>query len=91
MTSPAAGRWRGFPEAVQRASSATPSVVNASRSGSVIGVACRYSMSGLRTTTSMPAAAATRDPVSCRTRRAHAYAITPKDRTEMATPDAPVR
>src|SRR5213594_137185 len=46
---------------------ATPIVVSASRSGSVIGVACRYSTFGLRANTAAPMVAASAELVSART------------------------
>ena len=60
-------------------SSATASVVSPRSSGSVIGVACRYSTFGFSAKTAAPATAAARDPVSVRTIQAIAPAASAND------------
>ena len=84
---------RGYsPTAVARhhtSSIATASVVSASSSGSVIGVACRYSTFGFSANTAAPATAAAGESVSSRTIHAIAPTATANAAIEIATADAP--
>jgi hypothetical protein len=65
--------------------------VVASNSGSVIGVACRYSRFGLHASSATAVVAPAREPVTARTIRAPAQAVTPKQAIETAEAKAPVR
>jgi len=60
-------------------------------SGSVMGVDCRYNTLGFNAKTSVPAAAATQEPVRAAISQATALTATANDTIEMATADAPVR
>ncbi len=56
-----------------------------------MGVDWRYSRFGLLAMMATARIAADREPVACSTMRVAAYAASPDARTEMRTPDAPVR
>src|SRR3954471_6390512 len=72
-------------------SSPTETTFKAIRSGSVIGVDCRYNTLGFNAKTSAPAAAAIQEPVRTAMIHAMPLTVTANDSTEMATADAPVR
>ena len=81
----------GRPTAHHSIRSATAVVISASSSGSVIGVACRYSTFGLKAKTAAPLRAARGDPVSAAIIHAMAAVAIANDTTEIATADAPLR
>ena len=60
-------------------------------SGSVIGVACRYTTFGFSAKTAAATRAAADDPVSAPAIQAIAVVASAKERTEIRTADAPVR
>jgi hypothetical protein len=69
----------------------TAIAVVANRSGSVIGVACRYNTFGFNAKMATAARLAAADPVNRLTIHESAQAAAANDRIEIATPDAPVR
>ena len=72
-------------------SNATATSVSASSSGSVIGVACRYSTFGLTANIADPSSAAAADPVRASTIQAIAAVATANEVIDIATAAAPVR
>src|SRR5580765_1000626 len=79
-----------LPSRTYAISSATASNVSASSSGSVIGVACRYTTFGFSAKTAAPTSAAAAEPVSAPAIQAMAVVATANEITEMNTADAPV-